>query len=330
MKASLLLALSTLLCTSLVQADHTLSYPKKGPFITFTTPDDWKAETKGDSLFVLSPDGGDVIIEVMTMESAIDDDVGAIKEAKSTVDQDFKDLTLDHSEPTAANGLQVIMYGGSGSDKHGEVHINMLILKHPEAAHPILFSVIADKASAATHGAAMGAMLGTIKAAGGGANKPMAKESAGGDVQKYSFPDKANSLFDMDVPADWELEADAKGGYVTSADKKFTLNIIPIDVEHIGEAMEDITKQISAKYEEVVWNEGKEPQVHIDDATGNTVISSEGVAKGGGYDHKLGVYQFAKKGSDKFFILSAWSPLKLATGPNGEEALKMLMSVKLH
>jgi hypothetical protein len=55
----------------------------------------------------------------------------------------------------------------------------------------------------------------------------------------------------------------------------------------------------------VVWNDGKEPKVHIDEAIGNTLIPSEGVAKGGGYDHKPGVYQFAKTGSKKFFVLSA-------------------------
>jgi hypothetical protein len=329
MKASLFIALSSLLYSSLAQADQSLSYPKKGPLVSFTAPDDWEAEMKDTSLFVLSPDGGDVIIEVMTMEADVDDQKGALEEAKSTVDQDFKELTLDHLGTTEAKGLTLSMYSGNGTDKHGEALINMLILKHPSAKHPILFSIITSMESASKYAAATTALMDTIKATDSDAAKPMAGESTGA-VQKYSFPDKDNATFEMDVPADWTLEADAKGAWISSTDKKFTMNVIPIDVEHIEDGMTNITQQVSSKYDEVVWNEGGEPKVHIDEATGNTLISSEGVGKGGGYDHKLGVYQFAKKGSEKFFILSAWSPLKLADGPNGEAALKMLMSVKLH
>ena len=45
-------------------------------------------------------------------------------------------------------------------------------------------------------------------------------------------------------------------------------------------------------------------------------------------DHKLGVYQFAKKGAEKFFILSVWAPMAEAEA-NGETVLKMLTSIEL-
>ena len=314
-------------CASIAQADQTLNYPEKNPLVSFSVPDDWKPKVSNGSLFVVSPDGGEVIVEVMVMEASIKDDAAAVKEAKGTGEQDFKNLKFTKSDPMENNGLTATLLGGEGKDKSGEAHINMVLIKHPQAANQILFSLIASKDSAAKHGAACGAVMGSIHAVGG--DKPKAKALAAGEPVTYAYPSKAKPSFTMEVPADWALEADEKGGYITSADKKFTLNIIPIDIEHIDAAMEDITKKLSAKYDEVVWNEGGDPKVHIDEATGNTLISSEGVGKGGGYDHKLGVYQFAKKGADKFFILSAWSPLKLADGPNGEAAKKKLMSVKL-
>jgi hypothetical protein len=65
----------------------------------------------------------------------------------------------------------------------------------------------------------------------------------------------------------------------------------------------------------------------MDDDTCNTLISSEGMAKGGGMDHKVGVYQFAKKDTEKFFILSVRAPMTEAEA-NGEAVLKMLPSIE--
>jgi hypothetical protein len=479
MKATLFLGLSVVLCASFAQAEQSHVYPKKNPLVTFTVPDDWKAEVKHDSLFVVSPDGGDVIVEVSMMEAAIDDDAAAVKEARSTVDQDFKKLNLTKSDPAKANGLVVTLLGGEGIDDSGPAHINMALIKHPEAETQVLFSLIASKDKAAKHGAACGAMLNSISAAApgkamGGKTKapaasahaysypegkplidltipadwqakfksgalftnpkddssyfisitPMKTSSAdpaaavkeakdqteelfknvkyqetqktegggveillinakgedqegkaninlwivgqegqdtlllvkcissqeafekhgeaglelirsikahgkGGSVQTYSYPDKKKPSFVMELPSDWNLEADANGAFVVSADKLFTLNIIPIDVEHINEAMVSIMKKVSAKYESVVWNDGGDPKVNIDEATGNTLVANEGVGKGKGVEHKLSVYQFAKKGSDKFFVISAWAPMKEAD-TNGEAALKMLSSIKLN
>jgi hypothetical protein len=327
MKTSLLLLLSLLGASSAI-ADQTLTYPAKNPLVSLVAPDDWEVDQKEDGrLFIISPDGGDVIVELSPMEAEMDDTEGALKEAKSTVDQDFKKLKLEATGPVDNNGLSIIMYGGEGEDDTGPAHINMAVLRNPAGKAPILFAMIVSKEAAGKYGAACGAILESISAASAkGAGKAMAAE---GKTQLYAYPSEDDAKFTMEVPAAWALEADEKGAFITSADKKFTLEVIPVDVEHIEVAMEDFTKTVSAKFDEVTWNEGKEPQVNIDDATGTTLISSEAVAKGGGLDHKLGIYQFAKKGCEKFFILKAWSPLALADGPNGEAALKMLMSVKL-
>jgi len=49
------------------------------------------------------------------MEASSDDDDAAIKEARDTV-QDFKNLKLEKSDVTEANGLMVRLLGGEGED----------------------------------------------------------------------------------------------------------------------------------------------------------------------------------------------------------------------
>ena len=160
------LGFAVFLCASLAQAEQTISFPPKQPLVTFQAPDDWKAEMKNGSMFVVSPDGGDVIVEVMTMEAGMKDQAPALKEAKGVVDGDFKKLVLSPLDPTDSNVINVTLYGGGGEDDSGPAMINRAILKHPEAKHPVLFCLIAAKAKAAEHGAACGAMMNSIKADG--------------------------------------------------------------------------------------------------------------------------------------------------------------------
>ena len=61
-------------------------------------------------MFVVSPDGGNVIVEVMTMEAGMKDQAPALKEAKGVVDGDFKKLVLSPLDPTDSNVLNVTLY----------------------------------------------------------------------------------------------------------------------------------------------------------------------------------------------------------------------------
>ena len=131
----------------------------------------------------------------------------------------------------------------------------------------------------------------------------------------------------MDVPADWTIDADDKGAFVSSADKKFTATIIAIDMEHIMDATNSIGKDVTARYQSVNWNEGGKPATKVDEATGMTLTSNEGVGVGkDGSTHKLGLFQFAKKGSDKFYVVTTWAP-ENAVADNAEGILMMLSSI---
>ncbi len=130
MKISLLPCI-LVVCASFAQADQTLNYPEKNPLVLFKVPDDWKPKISNGSLFVVSPDRGEVIVEVMALESSIKDDAAAVKEAKGTVEQDFKNRKFTKADPVENNGLTATLLGGEGEDKSGEAHINIVLLKHP-------------------------------------------------------------------------------------------------------------------------------------------------------------------------------------------------------
>ncbi len=155
--------LAVLLLTGIAKADQAFGYPVKNPLISFSVPDGWEAKAKNASLFVISPDGGDVIVEVMMMEAATDDDDAAVKEAKDTM-QDFKNLKLEKSDLSEAKGLVIRQIGGEGEDSSGSARINMTLIKHPDSDHQILFSVISSKETATKYGAAVDGMLNSINA----------------------------------------------------------------------------------------------------------------------------------------------------------------------
>ena len=323
MKFTLLLTFAGLLATSIAQADQTLSYPKKNPVITFTAPDDWEAKVKGSSLFVVSPDGGDVIVEVMALEATTDDDAGALKEAKGTVDQDFKDLTLTASDPVEAKGLIMTLVGGGGEDSSGPAHINMALIKSPASDHQILFSLIAAKDKAAAHGAACGAMMESIKAAAAAPSKAKAL------VQTFSYPDKEKPDFSVDFPADWKMKDTEQGVYVESLDKLVAINVIMVPKAEVGDAEEALKKSVGERFKEIVWNQGNDPEVNKDEALGLTATFHNAVASDGEGTEKYSVnlVSYVRKAGDKSFILLCQNPLR-ALDKHADAMQAVIQSIK--
>jgi hypothetical protein len=67
-----------------------------------------------------------------------------------------------------------------------------------------------------------------------------------GKLQTFSFPNKDNPAFSMKLPANWTIEKDEVGCYIVSLDKQFTCSVIAMNMEHIGDAMESISKKVGA------------------------------------------------------------------------------------
>ncbi|MFO1485849.1 MAG: hypothetical protein U1F71_20985 [Verrucomicrobiaceae bacterium] len=163
MKASLLLLFALLSLTQLAAADQSLVYPEKDSLISFSVPDNWKAEFKDESLFVTPPGDESVIIEVMEMEAGVDDAEGAIKEAKATMD-DFKNMKYDEIQKGETNGLGIMILNAQGEDADGKANINLVLLSKPGLKNFILLSCISSQVGSEKHGAAIGSLLGSLKA----------------------------------------------------------------------------------------------------------------------------------------------------------------------
>ncbi len=323
MRTTLLSGITVLLCASFTQADQSLHFPKEDPFISFSAPDDWKVENKGGSLFVVSPDGGDVILEVMTMEAGLDEDADALKEAKGTVDEDFEKLELTPGDPVEARGLVILPLGGEGVDESGPAHINMALIKHPDAEHPILFSIIASKENAAKHGAACGAMLNSISA-------PGAAKAPAGEAQTFAYPDKDKPDFSVDFPADWKMSKTEEGTYVESPDKLVAMNVIMVDKADVSDAEETLKKKVGERFKEITWNQGKDPEVNKDEALGLTATFQNAQASDGEGTEKYAVnlVSYVRKSGDKSLILLCQNPLK-ALEKHGEAMEAVIKSIKV-
>ena len=323
---SSLVCLPFLAMAPLSQAAQTLGFPKADPLISFDVPTDWKVKWQNDSVFVVSPDGGDVIVEVMPMEAAIDDEAAAIAEAKSTVDQDFKNLTLEKSGTTETNGILASLLGGKGEDKSGEAHINMVLIKHPRSPKQILFSLIASKEAASKYGAACGAMMNSIAAASSG--EPASKESA--SAQTFSYPTAAKPDFAIDFPAGWKMKETEEGTYVESPDRLVAINVILVDAAEVSNAEEALKKQVGERFKEILWNQGKDPEVNKDDALGLTATFQNAVASDGEGTEKYSVnlLSYVRKSGDKSLIFLCQNPLR-ALDKHAETMEGIVKSIKV-
>lgn len=165
MKTSLFLCLATLLAAPLaLAADKAVDFPKAAPRLTFNLPDTWQVDIKDDVL-TATPDKDDesVIVEVDEMEAGPDDFDAALKEAKDTV-SDFKNLKWDEIQKGEKDGLGIAILNAEGEDDDGKAFINLVLLAKPGSKNFVLLSCISSKEGSDKHGAAIGAMIGSLKA----------------------------------------------------------------------------------------------------------------------------------------------------------------------
>ena len=320
MKVAIFICLANLLVTSVLKADQEVSFPKKAPLIDMAFPDEWEVKPKQGVIYAHPKEDASYFMSLSAMEATSADPEAAMLEAKTGIEELFKNVKYSEPETIEAGGLDVMLVNAKGKDEDGVANINLWLIAKKGVETVVMLKCVSSQAAFEKYGELGGEIINTIAAHG---------EAGEGEVLTYHYPDEANPAFTMAFPADWGMDADEKGAYLVAPDKQFTLNVIPIAMEHIEDGLVNITKQVSAKYDSVVWNEGGEPKVHIDEATGQTLITSEGVAKGGGIEHKVSVYQFAKKGAEKFFVLSAWSPAEMAEA-KGAQVLAILESIQLN
>jgi hypothetical protein len=302
------LLLTVLNCSTLVMAEQPARYPTKNPVIEMVFPDGWVVKAKSGALFANPKDEGSFFLSLAPLESALNEPDAAVKEGRKLVEDGFKKREIRRSGEGEWPGCESSQLRAKGEDEDGTAPVSSVLISAAEAKTFLLMQIISSEQGFKQHSEAGYSVLRSIR------------PDSSGKLQAFRFPEKDNPAFSMKQSANWTIEKDETGCHIVSLDKQFTCSVIAID-------MESISKKVGARYESIVWNENGEPKVKMDDDTCNTLISSEGMAKGGGMDHKVGVYQFAKKDTEKFFILSVRAPMTEAEA-NGEAVLKMLTSIE--
>ncbi len=164
MKTSLILCLAILMGAPLAYADKAVDYPKDAPVLTISLPDTWEVDLDDDGLMATpTKDDDSVIVELVDLEAGLDNFDAAVKEAKETMSE-FKNMKYDEMEKGQKDGLGIAILNAQGEDEHGKAFINLVLLAKPGAKNFILLSCISSKEGSDKHGAAIGALIGSLKA----------------------------------------------------------------------------------------------------------------------------------------------------------------------
>ncbi len=164
MKTSLILCLATLISAPLAFADKSVDYPKGAPLLSISLPDTWVVDIDDDGLMATpTKDDDSVIVELVDLEATLDSFDAAVKEAKETMSE-FKNMKYDEMEKGEKDGLGIAILNATGEDEHGKAFINLVLLAKPGAKNFILLSCISSKEGSDKHGAAIGALIGSLKA----------------------------------------------------------------------------------------------------------------------------------------------------------------------
>lgn len=280
---------------------QTFGFPTKKPLISFDLPKGWQPKEKGGSLFVLSPDGADVIVEATTMKAVADDDAGAMKEAMDTV-ADFKKLKLktvvDHA---SLGGMTVTMLNGPGEDSNGPARINIVIIKHPASKRHLYLSSIASEDKAQKHENAITALFDSITnavaEAPGNASPDTRKE-----VQTVFFPGKNKPPFRVGIPAGWKIQEKDDGLMAISPDESVSMDFTATEMKYAGTALKTMKRLAAEQYGEFVWNKGKPATVvQLDDSMTLTIENGKCSIKGQTLVSSF--MQYVKSDRDLFLIV---------------------------
>lgn len=315
MKPRLLLCLVTLFCMPHGSAGQEVGFPKAKPLIDLTFPDGWEIETKDGVLYAHPEEDAGFFIALAKSEATKPKDAAA--GAKEEIEELFKNVKFDEPQMTEADGLHLMIVNAKGEDEDGKANINLCLIGKEGDDTILVMKCISSQEAFEKHGELGIKVINSITLH---AEEPT--------LQTYSFPDEKDPSFAIDFPKDWKVDADETGAFIESANKQFTTTIIAIDVEHIMEAMESIGQSVTKRYESVVWNEGGKPTVKQNEETGMTVTVNDGIAThADGTKHRLGLYQYAKIGSKKFYVVNTWA-LESGLRDNARAIDAMLESIR--
>jgi len=286
---------AALLLSSITRAEQVAAYPAAKPLVDFTFPEGWEIQNEGDGLLA-HPKGDDsFLVLVMPLESTNEEVDKAITETKELLAENYKELEFEGPQKVEGDGVASLMLQAKGVDDEGKVNLACLIINQPDAKSLILAQLISSPEGFDKHGDAGLALIKSVK--------------AHASAQTFAYPAGGKPLFMVDFPADWPLEKSDQGCYVVSPDKFVAMNVLLIDAGEVGKALASLKADVGGKFGEIVWNEGKDPEVNKDEALKLTATFENGVAQDEGKKYAVNLVQYVVEGADKFLVLICQHPL---------------------
>lgn len=329
MKKSLILCFITLLSSPFVMADQSINFPENAPQLDVAFPDDWELKPKDGVLFAHPKDDSNFFMELSKLEADKDHPDEAMEEAKASIEDSFKNVTYDEKPTEGENpGVTLQVLNAKGEDEEGKANINLILANHTESGDTYMLLWVSSSEAFEKHAEIAAKVIESIEAHGGDTNKGDDKSSDASDTQTYSYPDKDKPLFAIDFPADWHVTPDSEGAYVESPDKLVAMNVLLIDQGELDVAVEKMKKDVGAKYESIVWNEGKDPEVAKDDALGVTATYNNGQAEAKGVKYFVNFVEYVKKDGEKFLVVINQAPKK-ALETHADALEKTIKSIKV-
>ena len=132
--------------------------------MSLSFPDSWDVKIKNGRLYG-SPKGDDSFFtELSELDSPATDEDAAIKEAKSSIEESFKNLKYDEPERADNGGLSLIVINAKGEDQDGTANINAVLVLHPKSKKVFQLLIISSQAAFEKYGNAGVSIIKSLKA----------------------------------------------------------------------------------------------------------------------------------------------------------------------
>ena len=300
-RISIFLALLFLVSTA--KAQRSVSYPEDKPIIDLRFPDDWDLKTKSGVLYAHPTGDKGFFISLSPLKASADNRSAAVKEVKSDIESLFHDVEYQDPQTKQVDDLTIVLINAKGKDEDGIANINIWLIFRDGEEIPLALKCISSQEAFEKHAEVGGEIINSILAHGGKSNKSASQSKSAS--QTFSYPDAANPTITMQLPEDWTVNVREGGFQVHSADKLFEATVTPLNMDLIMDGMNTIGQMITKNFATCTWNGGGKCKTSLDEKTGYSLTENTGVGVNkDGTKFLLRLNQYARKGSDVFFVMS--------------------------
>ena len=318
--------LSLLFLVSAAKAQQVASYPEDQPIIDLRFPDDWDLKTKSGVLYAHPSGDKGFFISLSTLKASGDNRNAAVKEVKSDIEALFHDVEYQDPQTKQVDDLTSMLINAKGKDEDGVANINIWLIFRDGEETPLALKCNSSQEAFEKHAEVGGEIINSITAHGGKSNKPASQSKPAS--QTFSYPDAAKPTITLQLPEDWTVTTMDGGFRVHSADKLFEATVTPLNMDLIMDGMNTIGQMITKNFATCTWNGGGKCKTTLDEKTGYSLTENTGVGVNkDGTKFLLRLNQYARKGSDEFFVMSTLVRAD-AEKANAEGTDLMLSSIK--